>query len=85
MSVQRLLGSNSLVAAGIGTGYIATLVTLGQHVGNWVSAQRGDADLLALLEEDEFSILRRRGLIDIVLFQQHWDRSLRSSTSLSEL
>lgn len=77
MSVQSLLGSSNLVAIGIGAGDVATLFTLGRRIGNWLTAPLGDAELLALLEEDEFDILQRRGIIDMARFQSRWNSSLR--------
>ena len=77
MSIQSLLGSRSLVAIGISAGDVATLYTVGRRVGNWFTATTGDAEFLALLEEDEFDILKRRGVIDIIRFQARWNRSLR--------
>ncbi|KAL8848040.1 MAG: hypothetical protein Q9221_006900 [Calogaya cf. arnoldii] len=77
MSVQSLLGSSNLVAIGIGAGDVATLFTLGRRIGNWLTASLGDAELLALLEEDEFDILQRRGIMDMGRFQSRWNSSLK--------
>jgi hypothetical protein len=77
MSIQSLISANSLVAAGIGIGDVVTIYTLGRRIGNWTSAESGDRDLLALLEEDETSILKRRGVIDIVRFKSRWGKTLR--------
>jgi len=77
MSIQSMLGAHSLVAAGIGIGDVVTLCTLSSRVGNWLSAESGDQTLLNLLEEDETSILRRKGVIDIMRFQSRWGRRLR--------
>lgn len=77
MSVQSLLGSGNLVAIGIGAGDVASLFSLGQRIGNWLTAPVGDAELLALLEEDEFDILQRRGIIDMGRFQSRWNSSLK--------
>jgi hypothetical protein len=77
MSVQSLLGGGSLVALGIGAGDVATLYTVGRRLGNWLTASTFDADLLALLGEDEFEFLQRRGILDIVRFKARWGRSLR--------
>lgn len=75
MSVQSLLGSSNLVAIGIRAGDVATLFTLGRRIGNWLTAPLGDAELLALLEEDEFDVLQRRGIIDMARFQSRWNSS----------
>ena len=77
MAVQTLIGTSSLVSVGVGAGDVATLYTVGRRIGNWLTASGGDADLLAMLEEDEASILRRRGTIDLIAFQRRWGRSLR--------
>ncbi|KAK0724195.1 hypothetical protein B0H67DRAFT_567433 [Lasiosphaeris hirsuta] len=77
MSIQATVGSSGLIAAGISFGDVATLYTLGRRVGNWITAENGDKELLAQLEEDELSVLQRRGLIDITRFQKRWDCRLR--------
>lgn len=70
MSLQISTGVGSLVVLGLGVGDIAALYTLGRRVGNWMTANSGDADLLALLDEDELDILRRRGILDIARFDK---------------
>lgn len=77
MSIQSLLGAHSLVAVGISVGDVATLCSLGRAMGNWLTADSGDQDFLALLEEDEMSILKRRGVIDLIRFKRRWGQSLR--------
>jgi hypothetical protein len=77
MSIQSMLGAHSLTAAGIGIGDVVTMYSLARRVGNWLSAESGDQDLLALLEEDETSILERKGVIDIMRFKSRWGRRLR--------
>ncbi|RDW85425.1 hypothetical protein BP5796_03750 [Coleophoma crateriformis] len=77
MALQVTLGAGSLVAAGVGAGDIATLVTLGHWFGNWITAEKGDAEFLGLIEESEFTFLRRRGLIDTLRFQARWGSRLR--------
>jgi hypothetical protein len=70
MSLTVLAGAGSLLSIGVGAGDIATLFTLGVRFGNWLTALKGDADFLAMLEEDEVSILTRRGTIDMEHFKQ---------------
>lgn len=77
MSLSVLAGAGGLTSIGVGAGDIATLLTLGQRLGNWFTAPKGDADFLAMLEEDEASILTRRGTIDMGHFKQRWCKSIR--------
>jgi hypothetical protein len=72
MSLQITTGYGSLAAIGMGISDIATIVSLGKRVGNWLSAASGDRDLLQLLDQDEMDILQRRGLIDILRFNKRW-------------
>lgn len=65
------------MSIGLGAGDVATLYTIGCRIGNWLTAVPGDEDFLAMLEEDEASILTRRGLIDMIALKKKWGRSLR--------
>ncbi|KAK5651662.1 hypothetical protein OQA88_11837 [Cercophora sp. LCS_1] len=71
------MGNAGLIAAGISVGDVATLFTLGTRIGNWVTAEKGDRDLLGMLEEDEHAFLERRGLVGITRFQKRWDCRLQ--------
>ncbi len=73
MSMQLTTGPGSLVALGISISDVATLYGLGRRLGNWLTAASGDQDLLDLLDQDEMSILQRKGLIDIVRFNKLWN------------
>jgi hypothetical protein len=77
MSIQTTIGSSALIGLGIGVGDIATLVQVGYRVGNWLTAPKSDADLLALLEEPESAIVRRRGIMDVTKFNRRWDVRMR--------
>jgi hypothetical protein len=77
MALQATLGSSALVAAGIGVSDVATIVTLARRLGNWYTAEKGDAELFALLEEDEYDVLKRRGIIDVNRFQPRWNKKMR--------
>ncbi|CAJ2510266.1 Uu.00g061660.m01.CDS01 [Anthostomella pinea] len=77
MSIQRNIGSSGLVAAGVGVGDVATLVSLGYRIGNWFTAEKGDVDFLALIEESEFDFLKRQGVIDIQRFDKTWSCRVR--------
>jgi hypothetical protein len=77
MSLQVLAGTSSLISIGLGAGDVATLFNVGRTLGNWLTAASGDVNFLAMLEEDEASIFRRRGLIDIIRFKQRWGKSIR--------
>jgi hypothetical protein len=77
MSLQVTTGYGSLAAIGIGMHDIAMLYSLGRRSGNWLSAASGDADLLAMMEQDEMSIIRRRGVVDVDAFRRKWCVSLR--------
>ncbi|KAE9369889.1 hypothetical protein N431DRAFT_427969 [Stipitochalara longipes BDJ] len=72
MSITITTGFGSLVALGVGAGDVATLVTIGRKVGNFLTAASGDQDLLKALDEDEANILKRRGVLDEVRFNQIW-------------
>jgi hypothetical protein len=77
MSIQAITGPRSLIALGVGAGDLATLYSLGQRVGNWLTAASGDEYLLKFLEQDEMDLFRRRGLIDIGAFNKRWGKSIR--------
>lgn len=77
MALQATLGSGGLIAAGIGVSDVATIVTLAGRLGNWYTAEKGDAELFALLEEDEYDVLKRRGIMDINRFQTRWNKKMR--------
>jgi hypothetical protein len=50
---------------------------MGRRLGNWVTAEQGDADMFNLLDENEFDLLQRCGVIDINRFQARWNRTIR--------
>jgi hypothetical protein len=77
MSVQVTVGANSLLPVGIGAGDIFSLVSLSRTIGNWWTVSAGDDEFLGMLDEDEFNILRRRGLIDLLPFNKRWRRKMR--------
>ena len=77
MSIQAITSPRSLIALGVGAGDLATLYSLGQRVGNWLTAASGDKYLLKFLEQDEMDLFRRRGLIDIGAFNKRWGKSIR--------
>ncbi|KAH0565505.1 hypothetical protein GP486_001099 [Trichoglossum hirsutum] len=72
MSLQITTGYGSLVALGVSIGDAAALLSLGQRIGNWLTAESENRDFLRKLDLDEVSIFRRRGLIDIVRFNRLW-------------
>ena len=77
MALQVTTGAGSLVALGVGAGDVYSLITLGQRMGNWWTAESGDRDFLALLDQDEFEIIRRKGLIDLRMFNKRWRKQIR--------
>ena len=77
MSLTVTTGYRSLVTLGIGAGDIAALVSVGNRLGNWMSASKGDEGFLALLEQDEIDIIRRRGVLDVARFNKRWSRNMR--------
>ena len=77
MALQITTGAGSLVALGVGAGDVYSLITLGQRVGNWWTAVSGDKQFLALLDQDEFETLRRRGLVDLPTFNKRWRKQIR--------
>ena len=77
MALQVTTGPGSLVALGVGVGDVYNLITLGQRVGNWWTAIPGDREFLALLDQDEFGIIRRQGLIDLPAFNKRWRKQIR--------
>ena len=77
MALQITTGAGSLVALGVGAGDVYSLITLGQRIGNWWTAVSGDKQFLALLDQDEFEILRRRGLVDLPTFNKRWRKQIR--------
>ena len=77
MALQVTTGPGSLVALGVGVGDVYSLITLGQRVGNWWTAIPGDREFLALLDQDEFEIIRRQGLIDLPAFNKRWRKQIR--------
>jgi hypothetical protein len=72
MSLQITTGYGSLVALGFGAGDAASLLALGQRIGNWLTAESEDRNFLQMLELDEVSIFQRRGLLDITSFNKVW-------------
>ena len=77
MSIQLAAAPGALLALGLGAGDIATIFSLGKRIGNWWTAPSGDKELLSLLDEDEYSILQRRGLLDILAFNKRWRKTIR--------
>lgn len=77
MALQITTGPGSLVALGVGAGDVYSLITLGQRMGNWWTAVSGDKDFLALLDQDDFEIIRRKGLIDLRTFNKRWRKHIR--------
>jgi len=77
MSLQATTGVGSLVAIGIGVGDAATIISLAARFGNWWNASSGDNEFLKLLDEDEFNILTRRGLLDLPAFNKRWAKRMR--------
>jgi hypothetical protein len=75
MSIQ--ISTGSLIALGVGAGDVATILGLSKRVGNWLSAASGDDEFMSMLDEDEFNILRRRGLIDLPSFNKRWRKEIR--------
>lgn len=56
---------------------MATILGLSKRVGNWLSAAPGDDEFMSLLDEDEFNIIRRRGLVDLLSFNKRWRKEIR--------
>lgn len=77
MALSFSFGTGALLAVGVGAGDIATLVAVSRRIGNFITAEKGDAELLALLEEDEFNFIHRRGIIDMRHFNVRWDQRIR--------
>ena len=75
MSLQITTGS--LIALGVGAGDIAGIVGLGRRFGNWCSAASEDNEFLSMLDEDEFEVLQRRGLVDLPSFNKRWRKEMR--------
>ncbi|MCJ1388340.1 hypothetical protein MMC18_001186 [Xylographa bjoerkii] len=78
MSVQVTTGYGSLFSLGFGIGDIMTLITMARRKGNWLTASSGDVDFLEMLEQDEMSLLRRGGSVDMARFNKIWGRKLRT-------
>jgi len=76
MSIQASLGRGSLLALGMGVSDVATVVSLGMRVGNWLTTASGDKGFLELLDQDEMDILKRRGLIDVARFNKRWGEKM---------
>ena len=77
MALQITAGPGSLISLGVSASDVYTLVTLGQRVGNWWMAESGDKDFLALLDQDEYEIIRRKGLVDLPTFNKRWRKQIR--------
>lgn len=77
MSIQVSAGTGSLIALGVRVGDVFSLVSLSQSLGNWWTASSGDDEFLNMLNEDEFNILRRRGLLDMPSFNKRWRKVMR--------
>jgi hypothetical protein len=75
MAIQ--ISTGSLIALGVSAGDVATIFGLSKRIGNWWSAASGDDEFLSMLDEDEFNILRRRGLIDLPSFNKRWRKEIR--------
>ncbi|KAI0193902.1 hypothetical protein F4808DRAFT_354985 [Astrocystis sublimbata] len=72
MSIQLATAPGALLALGLGAGDVASLIALGKRVGNWWTTQSGDQEMLSFLDQDEHSVITRRGLLDIVAFNARW-------------
>ena len=70
MSIQVTTGAESLLALGLGIADVMTSINLARRKGNWWLASSGDADFLNLLEQDEMTLLRRRGLVNMARFKK---------------
>lgn len=81
MALTVTMGVGSLVSLGMGISDVMTLVSLGNRVGNWMTASSGDDEFLKLLEQDSADILTRRGIIDVPRFNKRWGKSLRLLTN----
>ncbi|RKK74184.1 hypothetical protein BFJ69_g8634 [Fusarium oxysporum] len=77
MSIQVTTAPGALVAPGIGAGDVASIISLGQRIGNWWTGPSGDNNLLELLDEEASDILKRRGLMDILAFNKRWRKQIR--------
>ncbi|KAJ4265965.1 hypothetical protein NW762_003938 [Fusarium torreyae] len=77
MSLQVITAPGALVALGIGIGDVASIIYLGRRLGNWWTRPSGDVELLKLLDEDEYKILKSRGLLDILAFNKRWRKQIR--------
>ncbi|KAH7208187.1 hypothetical protein BKA60DRAFT_624070 [Fusarium oxysporum] len=77
MSIQVTTAPGALVALGIGAGDVASIISLGQRIGNWWTGPSGDNNLLELLDEEASDILKRRGLMDILAFNKRWRKQIR--------
>jgi hypothetical protein len=77
MALTVTTGYRSLVSLGIGVGDAVSLINLGQRFGNWITTKSGDEQLISMLDEDEFTFLKRKGLIDIPSFNKRWRQELR--------
>jgi hypothetical protein len=73
MSLQVATGYGSLLAVGIGAHDVAAIYSIGRRLGNWWTASSGDEELLRLLDEDEMSLLTRRGVLDPARFNATWN------------
>ena len=76
MSLTVQAGYGSLVSLGVGVTEIASLYSLGKRLGNWMTAQSGDTDLLRMLEQTEWDIIKRRGLMDVQRWNKFWGNSI---------
>ena len=70
MSVQ--ISTGSLIALGVGAGDVAAIVGLSKRIGIWWSANSGDKEFLAMLDEDPF-----KGIIDLQQFNKRWRKQMR--------
>lgn len=77
MALQISTGYGSLVALGISVGDALAIISLAKRVGNWWNADSGDTEFLALLDEDEYNIFKRQGLIDLLAFNKRWGGTMR--------
>ncbi|KAF5984642.1 hypothetical protein FCOIX_2531 [Fusarium coicis] len=77
MSIQVTTAPGALVALGIGAGDVASIISLGQRIGNWWTGPSGDNNLLELLDEEASDILKRRGLMDVLAFNKRWRKQIR--------
>ena len=91
MSLQIAAGAKSLLSMGVSLGDLAIVFRHARSVGNWLRAAGLDAELFESIMEDQNALLRRHGLVDVVLMKKRWSQldfiyegSARNSSSQSK-